>query len=63
MDAKKTQEDLIGSTGIGKELNISDAKVKKMIKELNIAPAAKRGICNFYSRDAIAKIRKALSQK
>lgn len=63
MNAQKNQEDLIGAAAIAKALELSDAKTKKLIKELKIEPAAKRGICNFYSPDAIGQIRKALSQK
>ena len=45
---------------IAKELGVSDAKVKKAIKELGLEPAAKRGVCCFYSRDAIAKIKESV---
>ena len=45
---------------IAKELGVSDAKVKKAIKELSLEPAAKRGVCCFYSRDSIAKIKAAV---
>ena len=45
---------------IAKELGVSDAKVKKAIKELGLEPAAKRGVCSFYSRDSIAKIKESV---
>jgi len=59
MKAEK-QEDLLTSGGIAKELGVSDSKVKKVIKELAIQPQAKKGVCNFYSREALAKIKSAL---
>lgn len=53
-------EDLISAGNIAKELGVSDAKVKKAIKELALEPAAKRGVCCFYSRDSVAKIKASL---
>ncbi|HLO79164.1 MAG TPA: hypothetical protein VK196_22120 [Magnetospirillum sp.] len=53
-------QDLISAGNIAKELGVSDAKVKKAIKELALEPAAKRGVCSFYSRDAITKIKASL---
>ncbi|MCR6628560.1 MAG: hypothetical protein NVV74_00030 [Magnetospirillum sp.] len=53
-------QDLISAGNIAKELGVSDAKVKKAIKDLALEPAAKRGVCNFYSRDAIAKVKASL---
>ncbi|HYA43413.1 MAG TPA: hypothetical protein VEF34_19080 [Syntrophobacteraceae bacterium] len=59
MNAAK-QGDLLTSGGIAKELGVSDAKVKKAIKELAIQPKAKKGACNYYSGEALAKIKAAL---
>ncbi|HTH17598.1 MAG TPA: hypothetical protein VL974_13155 [Magnetospirillum sp.] len=53
-------EDVISAGNIAKELGVSDAKVKKAIKDLALEPAAKRGVCSFYSRDAVATIKAAL---
>jgi len=61
MKAEK-QEDLLTSGGIAKELGASDTKVKKVIKDLAIQPKAKKGVCNYYSRDVLAKIRAALKE-
>jgi len=61
MKAEK-QEDLLTSGGIAKELGASDTKVKKVIKDLAIQPRAKKGVCNYYSRDVLAKIRAALKE-
>jgi hypothetical protein len=63
MAVNETEEAPIGAAAIAKELKLSEAKVKKLIQELGIAPAATRGICKFYSRDAIEAIRKAVVQK
>ncbi|KIL97483.1 hypothetical protein CCC_00544 [Paramagnetospirillum magnetotacticum MS-1] len=49
--------DLISPGNIAKELGVSDGKVKKAIKELGLEPAAKKGVCSFFFRDAVAKIK------
>ena len=54
------QADLLTAGGVAKELGVSDAKVKKVIKELAIEPKAKKGACNYYSRDVIKKIKVAI---
>jgi Mn-dependent DtxR family transcriptional regulator len=59
MSAEK-KEDLLTSGAIAKELGVSDAKVKKAIKELAIQPKAKKGVCSYYSQDALAEIKAAL---
>ena len=56
------KDDVLTAGNIAKALGASDAKVKKAIKDLAIQPAAKRGACNLYSRDAVAKIRVAVSK-
>jgi hypothetical protein len=53
--------DLISPGNIAKELGVSDGKVKKAIKELGLEPSAKRGVCSFFSRDAVAKIKASVS--
>jgi hypothetical protein len=52
-----TNIDLLTASNIAKKLKVSDVKVKKIIKELGIKPAAKKGICSYYSADAIAKVK------
>jgi hypothetical protein len=52
-----TTDELATSSGIAKAIGISDAKVKKAIKDLAIEPAAKKGPCNYYAKDAVAKIK------
>ena len=56
------KENLVTSGDMVKALGVSDAKIKKAIKELSIEPRAKRGVCNYYSRDDLAKIRKFLEK-
>lgn len=51
--------DLLTAGAIAKELGLTDAKVKKAIKDLDIQPKAKRGVCNLYGKDAVAKVKKA----
>jgi hypothetical protein len=53
-------EENLTATKIAQALGVSDAKVKKAIKELAIEPAAKRGVCNFYAPDVVAKVKAAL---
>ena len=55
-----SEGNLTTATKIAKELGVSDAKVKKAIKELSIEPAAKRGVCCFYGPDTIGKIKTSL---
>jgi len=54
-------EELLTAGKIAKELGVSDAKVKKAIAELKIAPTAKKGVCNMYAPSVVPKIKKALA--
>jgi len=54
------QSELLTAGNIAKELGVSDAKVKKAIKELKIEPVAKKGICNYYPKTVVSKIKAAL---
>jgi hypothetical protein len=54
-------EDLLSAGAVAKAVGASDAKVKKAIKDLGIEPKAKKGVCNMYSPDVVAKIKKALA--
>jgi hypothetical protein len=49
--------DLLSAGAIAKELGLSEAKVKKAIKELALAPKAKRGVCNLYGREILPKVK------
>jgi hypothetical protein len=53
-------QELLTAGNIAKELGVSDAKVKKAIKELAIQPKAKKGVCSYYSRDELPRIKEAL---
>ncbi len=60
--ASDDKKDLLTAGDIAKTLGASDAKVKKAIKELAIEPAAKKGVCNYYRRDALPKIKAAVAK-
>lgn len=53
-------DDLLTAGAIAKAVGASDAKVKKAIKDLGIEPRAKKGVCNMYGKDVVAKVKKAL---
>ncbi len=52
--------DLLTAGTIAKSIGVSDAKVKKAIQELKIKPVAKKGVCNYYSKDVVTKVKGAL---
>ena len=54
---------LMTAGNIAKTLGASDAKVKKAIAELKLKPDAKKGVCNYYSKAALEKIRKSLEKE
>jgi len=51
---------LLTSGNIAKTLGVSDGKMKKAIKDLKIKPGAKKGVCNYYAPNVLAKIKAAL---
>ncbi|HEB12144.1 MAG TPA: hypothetical protein ENI11_00520 [Actinobacteria bacterium] len=55
--------DLLTAGKIAKDLQVSDGKVKKVIKERDIKPEMKKGVCNYYSQDAMIEIKAALEKK
>jgi hypothetical protein len=57
---KNEKTDLMTGGNIAKALGVSDAKVKKAVKDLKIKPETKKGVCNYYSPAALAKIKAAL---
>ncbi len=57
---KNEKNGLMTSGNIAKALGVSDAKVKKAIKDLKIKPDARKGVCNYYSQGALTKIKAAL---
>ncbi len=52
--------DLYTAGNIAKQLSVPDTKVKKAIQELGLKPVAKKGVCNYYSKDAMTKVKAAL---
>jgi len=54
------KSDLLTAGNIAKALGVSDVKVKKAIQTLGIKPKAKKGVCNYYSKDAVAKVKAAI---
>jgi hypothetical protein len=54
------KSDLMTAGNIAKALKVTDTKVKKAIEQLGIKPVAKKGVCNYYSADTVAKIKTAL---
>jgi hypothetical protein len=55
-------DNLFTAGAIAKALGTSDAKVKKAIKDLAIRPAAKKGVCAYYSKDVLPKVKAAVSR-
>ena len=45
------------ASALAKDLDVSDAKVKKAIKELGLLPAARKGYCSLYDVEALAKLK------
>ncbi len=56
----EAKNNLLTAGNIAKQLKVSDAKIKKAIQELGISPTEKKGVCNYYSKDVVAKIKSAL---
>jgi len=56
-----TDTDLLTTGKIAADLKASPAKVKKAIAELKLKPAAKKGVCCYYAKADVAKIKKALA--
>lgn len=52
--------DLLTASNIAKALKVPDAQVKKAIQKLGIKPAAKKGVCSYYARDVVPKVKAAL---
>ncbi len=53
-------EEMVSAGKLAKEWGVSEAAVKKAIKELGVEPDAKKGVCALYSATTAAKIKKAL---
>jgi hypothetical protein len=53
--------DLLTASKIAAQLKVTDAKVKKAIAALGLKPAAKKGVCSYYAKADVPKIKKALA--
>jgi len=53
--------DLLTASKIAAALKVTDAKVKKAIAALGLKPAAKKGVCSYYAKADVPKIKKALA--
>jgi hypothetical protein len=54
------KSDLLTAGAIASALSAPPAKVKKAITDLKIKPAAKKGVCSYYTKDVVPKIKAAL---
>lgn len=54
--------DLMTAGAIAKELGLTDTKVKKAIKDLGLAPKAKKGVCSYYGREVLPKVKAAAAK-
>ena len=43
-----------------KELGISEKKLKDAVKAADIPPDAKKGVCAYFTRKSVEKLRKAM---
>ena len=57
---KQDKSDLLTAGAIAVKLSAPPAKVKKAIADLKIKPAAKKGVCSYYTWDVLPKIKAAL---
>jgi hypothetical protein len=57
--SKTEKADLMTAGKIAQELALSGAQVKKAIADLKIKPAARKGVCSYYSKDVLGKIKAA----
>jgi hypothetical protein len=57
---KTEKSDLLTSGAIAQQLGLPPAKVKKAITDLKLKPAAKKGVCSYYTKDVLPKIKSAV---
>jgi UDP-N-acetylmuramyl pentapeptide synthase len=60
--AAENLDNLLTAGAIAKTLGASDAKVKKALKDLGIQPKAKKGVCSYYSKDVLPKVKAAVAK-
>jgi len=56
------KQDLFTAGKIAEELGVSANIVKNTIKILNMQPDAKKGVCNYYTKGNLEKIKAALKK-
>ncbi len=54
------KNDMFTAGKIAQQLGASPAQVKQAIQTLKLKPAAKKGACTYYGKDAVAKIKGAI---
>jgi hypothetical protein len=55
-------DNLLTAGAIAKTLGASDARVKKAIKDLGLQPKAKKGVCAYYGKDVLPKVKAAVAK-
>ena len=53
--------ELLTAGKIALELKVPGAKVKKAIATLKLKPVTKKGVCSYFARSDLPKIKKALA--
>ncbi len=55
-----TNTELLTAGKLAAKLEVSPAKLKKLITELNIEPDQVKGCCKYYGNSAAEKIKKSI---
>jgi len=55
-------EELYTAAKLAKTLKISEAEIKKTLKELRFEPDMKKGVCNYYNAKTLEKLKRALKK-
>lgn len=53
--------ELLTAGKIAAALKVPGARVKKAISDLKLKPTAKKGVCLYYSKDLLPKIKQAIA--
>ncbi len=52
--------ELLTAAKIAAALKVKDTQVKKAISALGLKPAARKGVCSYYAKADVPRIKKAL---
>jgi len=52
---------LLTASAMAKGLGVSDAKIKKAIRELGLVPTAKKGCCHYFTSEDLKKLEAVLT--